>query len=62
MAEFEISERPARIVKEATLVQTLSAGAKVKAECGEDELSETVPAGKEWATVIVVRVIETDAS
>jgi len=59
--EFETTVVPGVVKKEATLTGALATGAKVKAECGEEELSETVPAGKVWTTVINIRVIEADA-
>jgi len=40
---------------------TLAAGAQLKAECGEDELDEVVPAGKVWHYHLKVDVTEEDA-
>ncbi|HUX02260.1 MAG TPA: hypothetical protein VMY35_14945 [Phycisphaerae bacterium] len=60
--EFETVIVPGTVKKEATLEATLTAGAFVKAECGEEELAESVPEGKVWTTVINIRVIETDAT
>ena len=58
---FETTNTPASTRLEATNIQTLPAGAKVKAEIGDQELDATVPKGKEWAVILSVRVVETDA-
>jgi len=58
--EFEVTEIPAQMKKEATCKKTLSAGDKVKFEVGEDELSKVVPEGKQWEVVLNVRLVETD--
>ena len=59
--EFEVTSTPAQVKKEVTCIETLAAGGKVKMEIGEHELDEAVPAGKSWAVVANIRIIETDA-
>jgi len=59
--EFVTTNTPASTRLEATSTQTLSAGDKVKAEIGEEELDTTVPEGKSWAIILNIRVVETDA-
>ena len=60
--EFEVTSTPAQVKKEVTcIVRTLAAGGKVKMEIGKHELDEAVPAGKSWAVVANIRIIETDA-
>ena len=58
--EFETTSIPAALKKEVTVTTTLAAGGKVKMELGEDELSEVVPAGKEWDVVANIRLVERD--
>ena len=58
---FETTNTPASTRLEATNTQTLSAGAKVKAKIGAQELDSIVPEGKQWDVVLSVRVVETEA-
>jgi len=58
--EFTETSTPAQVKKEVTCEKTLSAGATLKAEVGEDELDKTVPSGKQWAVILNVRLTETD--
>jgi len=58
--EFETTNTPASTRLEATNIQTLTAGAVIKAEIGQQELDSIVPAGKQWDVILSVRVVETD--
>jgi hypothetical protein len=50
---------PARTIKEYTCVDTLTEGAKVKGEVGENEMRETVLAGESWAVSMQIQIIKT---
>jgi len=50
-----------RVLKTLTHSALLAAGDQVRAEFGEDELDETVPAGKKWEVQASLYIIETDA-
>jgi len=60
MATIEVvtTTTPAATKKEATDERTLTAGASVKLEIGNDDLKATVPAGKEWDVVANIRIAE----
>jgi len=49
-----------RVIKTLTHEANLSAGGKLKAEFGDDELDATVPAGKAWAVRAAYYIVETD--
>lgn len=40
---------------------TLTAGQRLKAECGEDELDDVVPRGKVWHYHVKIAITEEDA-
>lgn len=59
---MELSEESlsARKILECTHTDTLSAGAEFEIKAGEEELSETVPVGKNWTISVQIHIIETD--
>lgn len=62
MAALEFTETniSAQVRKEVTCEKTLSVGDELEAKIGVDELTEVVPAGKQWAVIVNVRLVETD--
>lgn len=49
---------PAQVKKELLHETTLSVGEELEAKIGDDEFTEVVPAGKEWAVIVSIRVVE----
>lgn len=60
---MELQETTSQAVTTLSAVSsgTLAAGEKLKAECGGDEMDETVPEGKTWRYRMTVSVSEEGA-
>lgn len=53
------SNSPAQVIKELLHEKTITVGEEIEHKVGDDEFNEVVPAGKSWAVVTSIRVIET---
>ena len=63
MSDLSLEEQAvgARVLRTLAYNQDLAAGAKVKAKFDDDEVNETVPAGKSWNVQASLYIVETDA-
>lgn len=59
--ELTTINTPAKVTHSLRRTKTIAAGQQLKSEVGEDELDAVVPAGKQWAVLLRIQVIETDA-